>query len=113
GLLAFNGLSDRFPNDVLQHVVGGVVDDTGLSYLRLLPLATRYRSTWRNSSRPPSLLSSPPLKSASMTRRPKRPKSCSAYTLASAVLGCHRGSDTYDNGLSHEAADLLLMKYPG
>jgi hypothetical protein len=33
--------------------------------------------------------------------------------LASAVLGCHRGSDTYDNGLSHEAADLLLVKYPG
>jgi len=22
-------------------------------------------------------------------------------------------SNTYDNGLSHEAADLLLMKYPG
>jgi hypothetical protein len=33
--------------------------------------------------------------------------------LASAVLGWHRGSDTYDNGLSHEAADLWLVKYPG
>jgi hypothetical protein len=24
-----------------------------------------------------------------------------------------QASNTYDNGLSHEAADLLLMKYPG
>jgi hypothetical protein len=24
-----------------------------------------------------------------------------------------QASDTYDNGLSHEAADPLLMKYPG
>ena len=34
-------------------------------------------------------------------------RSCPSYTLASAVLGCHRASNTYDNGLSHEAADLL------
>ena len=29
------------------------------------------------------------------------------------VITRHRGSDTYDNGLSHEAADLLLVKFPG
>jgi hypothetical protein len=33
--------------------------------------------------------------------------------LASAVLGWHRGSDTYDNAPRHEAADLLVVKHPG
>jgi hypothetical protein len=33
--------------------------------------------------------------------------------LASAVLGWHRGSNTYVNAPRHEAADPLVMKYPG
>lgn len=33
--------------------------------------------------------------------------------IAKSVLGCQKGSDTYDNRLSHEAADLLVVNYPG
>ena len=44
--------------------------------MRLKP---RCRSTRRDNSNPPSLLNSPPLKSASITRRPKWPKSILSY----------------------------------
>jgi hypothetical protein len=33
--------------------------------------------------------------------------------LASAVLGCLKASITSDNARKHEAADLILVKYPG
>jgi hypothetical protein len=49
-----------------------------------------------------------------MTRRPKRPKSILSFVhfgIGSPRLS--RASDTYDNGLSHEAADPLLMKFAG
>jgi hypothetical protein len=57
---------------------------------------------------------SPPSNAAWTTRRPTRPNS----TASSVHFGIggprfSLAADTYENALRHEAADLLLVKYPG
>ncbi|MFN9030158.1 MAG: hypothetical protein ACK54C_14435, partial [Betaproteobacteria bacterium] len=42
-----------------------------------------------------------------------RSRSCLAYTLASAILGCPQASFSSDNARKHEAADLMLVKFSG
>ena len=124
-----NSRPDQFPNvDLADCNTQRLLNDEGRTLMRDVGKSLRLakiplgeirvspmcRSTWRNSSNPPSLLRSPPLKSASMTRRPNRPNSilrCAHFGIGSPRLSL--ASNTYDNGLSHEAADLLLMKYPG
>jgi hypothetical protein len=70
---------------------------------------------------PPSLVMLPPSNQPSITRRPKRPNSIdSAFGVAVQFgIGSPQlklASDTNDNGLGDEAADIVLptaVKYAG
>ena len=71
-------------------------------------------STRLSRSTPPSEAMSPPSTLASIARRPIRPNSiASSVHFGIGSLQLSLASDTYDDALTHEAADSLLMKYSG